>query len=94
MEKSTWDACVSESAHKEWVRVSGDFVKLNKVSFPRQSFSDETPATLVAFCDAMALQFMTSKTDNLNFSFLRLLSPLHTHTLPTLELLAVYTIVS
>ena len=94
MEKSTCDTSVSESAHKEWVRVWGDFGKLNEISFPRQSSSDETRATLVAFCDAskQAYGFTVYAIQNgqTKFFFSKVkVSPLHTRTLPTLRLLSV-----
>ena len=94
LEKSTWDAPVSETAQKEWSRVCEDFCRVREITFPRQTFADSSPVTLVAFCDASKQAYgftvYAVQESKARFFFSKVkVAPLNTRTLPTLELLAI-----
>ena len=94
--KLEWDQEVDSSIKISWSKLAVDLNKLCTLNFPRNVVNNKYQTSLFIFCDASSEAYgfcayaVQNNNSNLLFSKAKV-SPLKSKTLPTLELLGVYT---
>ena len=95
-QKLSWDTQIKNNITNDWSKLALDLNKLNSLTFPRYVFNTQAPVELYFFCDASGEAYgfccyaVQNGCSNLLFAKAKI-SPVKKKSLPTLELLGVYT---
>ena len=97
--KFSWDQEIDKDDRKDWLSLSDDLNKLNKLQFPRNIVNSESPCDIYMFCDASKLAYgfvsyiIQNGKANIIMSKAKV-SPMKANSVPTLELLGVFTAIN
>ena len=96
--KLGWDDVITDDLYARWEKLYQDFMLLGNLEFPRQVFRDSDSADLYIFCDASKaaygfVVYIVQGSKPVLFSKAKV-APIVTKSLPTLELLSVYRVLT